>query len=948
MTDSGMKDKLASTKKLFGAAATLAKKKAALATLNNVTLPKIYYAIGKRLVGLAQLPPELAALRDKIRSLEAQIAAVPAKETSEAATGLAAKAKQLAQQAAKATSDAAATAQIHAAYVSLGKAAVDKYGDKSVPKEVLPDLQQANRSIAELKEEIATLGAASGKGIVTPGRLLLAGGLGIAVLLGFVFLRLFSGNDSPAGRSAAVAVAETNSESTEHKQRTSTSLEEMRAGTQRKLDAIKKGAENDRFRSQVQRQLSEWQTAAEQLKGSLLREPQLLATFEGDAAGPLRELAAEKSQELEKAYTDMWRRLRSDSEDRSGDEKALAEATADMLADSLAAFTAACNAEKSRLSQLRKAAIASLLDEQASARSRNQADIKDISAFADTERKRWHVEASKARVPLADDPRVKGLKKPNDVDQLALRIKEAEDAFARVFLSQEKAVSERAARCVSEVTKQHKVGKGSRGASDTAKQDLTAFVTESVSSLLNEREQKILQIKAAAENLLAFEASTQGLVSSDKVVPRVPEKAARHYRGPANITDGELSTIIKDGPDITDFSLERCEKLTDRSLAALATVTDLRSLTLCDEAVFSANGFKALRGKKLESVTVPSSLLNDPDAFATYVSLLKTPDGPPPQKVLTSFREDLYDLDIGDKGLTHLRGVRGINTLVLPKGTTDRGLAMLADLPDLQALTVVLNASISDKGIASLRRCKHLKELRLFDNHRTPNSTAEKTVSSPVSADGLRGLKGLNLELFEMPLWMMEENFFEPFLDALTEDSEGRRWDTNSGGTRYWLNIRSRDATSMSTLKSWPNTPQVFAALSGKRGIRVVTIRDCKCSEEDLRKLGQLADLTDLRCERVEFGGEGFDTLAGAKSLEHVTIENCPKLTDSALRGLSQCSTLESLKIWHSPLVTDEGLLGVAKGCKQLKRLDINDTGATAPVQVKLENALPKCDVIVQ
>lgn len=207
MNEFGMKDKLASTKKLFGAAATLAKKKAALATLNNVTLPKIYYSIGKRLAGLAQLPPELSSLREKIRSLEAQIASAPAKDLGEAASGFAAKAKQLAQQAAKATSDAAATAQIHAAYVSLGKAAVEKYGDKSVPKEVLPDLLAARATASTLASEIEAVNLSANQGWLSPARLLAASGVVGALLLGGLIIRYVTNGSAGTQRSDNVVAS---------------------------------------------------------------------------------------------------------------------------------------------------------------------------------------------------------------------------------------------------------------------------------------------------------------------------------------------------------------------------------------------------------------------------------------------------------------------------------------------------------------------------------------------------------------------------------------------------------------------------------------------------------------------------------------------------------------------------------------------------------------------
>jgi hypothetical protein len=200
MPESRLKENAAAVKKLFGTAAKLAQKQAALATLNNVTLPKIYHAIGKKIVGLERLPPDLVTHRDKIRALEARIAARPEEPTTAPAEGFAAKAKQLAQQAAqkasKVSADAAATMQIQAAYVALGKGAVEKYGDKSVPKEILPELQAAKATISQLQEDIAALSASSHHGVFTPSRLLLVGGIGAAVVLCVTLLRSFRGDES--------------------------------------------------------------------------------------------------------------------------------------------------------------------------------------------------------------------------------------------------------------------------------------------------------------------------------------------------------------------------------------------------------------------------------------------------------------------------------------------------------------------------------------------------------------------------------------------------------------------------------------------------------------------------------------------------------------------------------------------------------------------------------
>ncbi|MCE9632122.1 MAG: hypothetical protein K8S94_15580 [Planctomycetia bacterium] len=198
MSESQMKENAAAVRKLLGTTAKLAQKQAALAALNNVTLPKIYHAIGKKIFGIEKLPPELSSHREKIRGLEARIAARPPEPTAPPAEGFAAKAKHLAQQAAqkasKASADAAASMQIQAAYVTLGREAVERYGEKAVPKDLIAGLSEARQSREALEKEIAVLKEASKFGILTPMRALI-GTLTLAALL-LVYVFVFRGGSS--------------------------------------------------------------------------------------------------------------------------------------------------------------------------------------------------------------------------------------------------------------------------------------------------------------------------------------------------------------------------------------------------------------------------------------------------------------------------------------------------------------------------------------------------------------------------------------------------------------------------------------------------------------------------------------------------------------------------------------------------------------------------------
>jgi hypothetical protein len=216
-----LKGWLSSSSKLVAASAQLAKKQTELATLNNVTLPKLYHAIGKRIINAKNLPPDLLPHRERIRELEAAIAAKPEEPKSEPASGFAAKAKQMAQLAAsktaKATADAAASMKIQAAYVALGRQAIDKYGQNPLPQELREQYEAAMQKQAALADEIRTLKSASGKGFVTPGRLALFG-VAACVLLGLWTLRGATGWLFERSKAPTIGVVVSGDEQSSHDQ----------------------------------------------------------------------------------------------------------------------------------------------------------------------------------------------------------------------------------------------------------------------------------------------------------------------------------------------------------------------------------------------------------------------------------------------------------------------------------------------------------------------------------------------------------------------------------------------------------------------------------------------------------------------------------------------------------------------------------------------------------
>jgi hypothetical protein len=154
MISERIKGWLSTSSKMVAASARVAKKQAELATLNNVTLPRLYHAIGKRIIGSKNLPADLVHHRQRIQELEAAIAAKPEQPTQDTAVGFAAKAKHLAQQAAsttaKATADTASKVKIQAAYVALGKQAIEAYGPQALPQ----DLREKFNSALQQRDDL--------------------------------------------------------------------------------------------------------------------------------------------------------------------------------------------------------------------------------------------------------------------------------------------------------------------------------------------------------------------------------------------------------------------------------------------------------------------------------------------------------------------------------------------------------------------------------------------------------------------------------------------------------------------------------------------------------------------------------------------------------------------------------------------------------------------------
>ena len=947
MSESRLKENATAVKKLFGTAAKLAQKQAALATLNNVTLPKIYHAIGKKIVGLDKLPPDLVHHREKIRALEAQIARKPVEPTAAPTEGFAAKAKQLAQQAAqktsKASSDAAATMQIHAAYVSLGKAAAEKYGDTSVPKEILPELQTAKATISQLQDEIAALSASSHHGVLTPSRLLLVGGISAAVVLCVVLLRSFQSDESRVEDGSSAQAVATSRDAGQPASKEASLADAIRANTDGTRVDLESSEAVARFQSQAQRELSKWQEAAEELKGSLLREPSLLTVKSEEDSDAWGDLAARKSQELEETYRDMWERLRSDLQKRSGDENSLAAASPKDLAASLSAFAAACAKERAQLTRVREKAIADIVTFRAEIAEKRQSAVADIAKLVQAEKARWEKATKPLREPLATDAAVKSLKKPIDAEGLERLAKDAQTELSQTIQQQQEATT-RELDSIREESERRLRGARTQGDAEAtakaAQQRASQAISDSVSRMTAQRHHGI---KVLAD-FIAMEQHKKAEDMQNAVL------AGRSFTGRAGLTDDALRRVLAEAPNVTDLFLQDSPLLTNACIPEIAKLRDVRTLRLPPQCGITADGLGPLRGKKVSEVHLPVNIFASKEGFDIFASMLGDASLTGPKDSLntssSSFggRWDLYELTLGDDCVQSLRGVHKVTVLGTPKDVTDAGLVALSAIPDLETLFVTLNPQVTDKGVTSIAKCRGLKRLTLIDDRSAKLSQAphkDNRGGSSVSAEGLRALRGL--ESLDLPSCLRTEASFPCFLSALTPVVDAERFKAQTGES---LNaIALSDQVNIGGVTCWPFTKTAIKAMAGKRGIRELQIEACTCDDEMLTGIGDIPDLEKLVLKDVSgFQGKGLRGLGRAKKLAFVTVAGCGSFGDEGLRAIAECVNLHTVDLSATPRVTDDGLMSLT-ACKTMRILRIRGTAATPAIEVKLENALPKLGV---
>lgn len=940
-------DLASSASRLASATAVLAKKQAELTSLNKVSLPKIFYAVGRHVHQLPELPPELAPHKQRIDQLVSALGAMSEAADEDQPSGFAAKAKQVAQRASKATSDAAKNVQLQAAYVTCGKNAVERFGMQYVPESLQPDLTAAKQRVDTLNAEISELSTAHSTGLFSPQKLLLVGGGILGLLLALILLRSLGGMVFGRSRPAFDAqFVQDVMNSDEYKQ----IAKEASEAAARRTSEIKKTLTKVRedlasesrmrtretavlkFDSLLNSAISQWDEDSETLGSPLERD----ATAVKAKTSQENSLVSATLRRLQDQLKDAISQGRSDLVSKKDLLVAAAKKsetfTEEEAQSQLKSFKQAYDSVLGEIRMQRGVAISDYNKSLQKAQELRESLREQVAEAVRSQLKKWQEESQAAVEPLLKDPLLERVNRPKDQSLLISRAAERDKALAASVKGKTSNLSD-IGKVVTQTSlsrlTQADLADSGAALKESVIKDFASKVSEAVQRIQEDRKEYLGQISTLAIDLVKQEQQEQMFLEDTR---------RRGVLVSPSLTDDELGRIVETAPDLTHLDLLDCKKLTDAAFKHLAKLKDLRWLRLPFDANLTPEAFCELSHLRLDSLFVPKNILDTPKSFGVFLQMhanlgdvrYRCRDG-------CAGRFDDADLKYGDEGLRHYEGLQ-IRGLELPiEGISDKGLRSLGKIKGLQELKIYLSDEMSDAGIAYLSNCRDLKELKIIDLQDSVSATRGSKEGRQVTPKAMRSLEPLELEDLDIPMWMQTEEALPGFLDALAEDAHKRRI----------IVFQNRLDTNY---PHWPITEAAVKALAARRGVVQLTVNDSGQGPLVDGAIGGLWEAKDL--QRVTFyqarvSGEGLDGVEQAKSLTKLSFIDPLVLEDRALVTMAKSPTLQEIYISGAPEVSDAGLKALS-ACKSLRSVLLRGTRATVSAGLGVENAINGCRVYIE
>jgi hypothetical protein len=263
---------------------------------------------------------------------------------------------------------------------------------------------------------------------------------------------------------------------------------------------------------------------------------------------------------------------------------------------------------------------------------------------------------------------------------------------------------------------------------------------------------------------------------------------------------------------------------------------------------------------------------------------------------------------------------------------TDRGLAVLQDLPRLCRLTMCWPQRVTDAGFSGLKACERLESLDLLG---TP--TGDGVIAALAGKDALRRLKtgrqvtdaGLPL-LHRIPAFQSWRGG-EPAYSLMSPDAgpthllvDGSFSDRGFAGLEgleglFGLSLFWH-ATSV--------TPAALATLAKLPNLGFLGCEGRLCDDEAMQHIGALPRLRMLMAQGTVAGDAGFAALARSSTVEYIWGRECPNLADRGFAALAAMPALQGLAV-SCLNVGDAALAALPDfpALRELMPMDVQDDG---------------------
>jgi len=313
---------------------------------------------------------------------------------------------------------------------------------------------------------------------------------------------------------------------------------------------------------------------------------------------------------------------------------------------------------------------------------------------------------------------------------------------------------------------------------------------------------------------------------------------------------------LKDLKSLRYLSLAALRNLNlDRDLSYITALTDLEELDLQDAPVNDAGLSNLSRLQKLRRLNL----------------LKRSPSG-----------------KITGAGMVHLKNLKSLEELTLPRGASDAGIEQLANLDSLKKINL-WGDDVTDKGMSVLAQMKSLENLEISSRNITDAGIEELS-----QCPRLKSLSLQNTPITEAALLNLSK------IKTLTALSFCRTQISGKGLSALKELPKLTDLSFMSENFAEDSTLHI-GQIKTLKVLRLQYI-DFDFDDKTIANLSNLVSLTTLNFvvqspHRFLFTDAGMAHFGKLKSLEHLYISDCSNITDEGLKHFEGLSSLKQLRL---------------------------------------------------